>query len=154
MTTYDGSNVDIGGWPEGNEKTAMACESDTVSIGELAREYGVSQRALRFYQAKGLLTPMRSGKARRFSAEDRERLTLILQAKRLRFTLTEARAMLKARRPGSRKLPISRRQCVEQIRLLEGQHRDLEGALHELRQIYTDMSNFGGRSEEIPAKRF
>ena len=153
MTNYEYANVDIGDWPEHSEKPVMARENDSISIGELAREYGVSQRALRFYQAKGLLAPMRSGKVRRFTAEDRERLALILQAKRLRFTLTEVRDMLHGRPPGSRKLPISRRQCVEQIRLLEHQLRDLESALGELRRIYTAMSNFGPASEEGPGKR-
>jgi DNA-binding transcriptional MerR regulator len=152
MDGYRYANLDIGSAPERHENRILTCENGSLSIGELAREYGVSQRALRLYQAKGLLAPIRNGKVRRFSADDCERLAFILQAKRLRFTLTEVRDMLNARRPGSRNLPISRRQCVEQIRLLERQLRDLDGALHELRQIYTDMSNFGAVSEENRTK--
>jgi DNA-binding transcriptional MerR regulator len=67
-------------------------------------------------------------------------LSLILQGKRLGFTLTEIREMLAARPRGCNKtLPIDRRKCVEQINLLERQRRDIDGALAELRQIYTEM---------------
>ena len=101
---------------------------------------GVTLRALRFYQSKGLLAPRRNGSARLFSYEDRDRLVLILQGKRLGFTLTEIREMLSARDRGySKALPIGRRKCVEQINMLERQRRDIDGALAELRQIYTEM---------------
>src|SRR5262245_34830119 len=62
---------------------------DSLTIGELARDAGVTLRALRFYQSKGLLTPRRNGSARLFSHDDRERLALILQGKRPGFTLIE-----------------------------------------------------------------
>ena len=111
-----------------------------LTIGELARESGVTLRALRFYQSKGLLAPQRNGSARIFSQADRDRLALILQGKRLGFTLTEIREMLTARARGcTSTLPVSRRKCVEQINLLERQRRDIEQALTELRQIYTKM---------------
>lgn len=111
-----------------------------ITIGELARESGVTLRALRFYQSKGLLAPHRDGGARVFSHADRDRLALILQGKRLGFTLTEIREMLTARARGcANALPISRRKCVEQINMLERQRRDVETALAELRQIYTEM---------------
>ncbi|HEY6381612.1 MAG TPA: MerR family transcriptional regulator [Pseudolabrys sp.] len=117
-----------------------AREDGSLTIGELARDAGVTLRALRFYQSKGLLTPRRNGSARLFSHDDRERLSLILQGKRLGFTLTEIREMLAARARGCNKtLPIDRRKCVEQINLLERQRRDIDGALAELRQIYTEM---------------
>ena len=97
-------------------------------------------RALRFYQSKGLLAPHRDGGARVFSHADRDRLALILQGKRLGFTLTEIREMLTARARGcANALPISRGKCVEQINMLERQRRDVETALAELRQIYTEM---------------
>jgi DNA-binding transcriptional MerR regulator len=113
---------------------------DRITIGELAREAGITLRALRFYQSKGLLAPQRNGQARVFSTQDRARLTLILQGKRLGFTLGEIREMLAARILGcDTALPISRTKCVEQIKHLEHQRRDLEVALAELRQIYTGM---------------
>jgi DNA-binding transcriptional MerR regulator len=118
----------------------MLSDIDRITIGELAREVGITLRALRFYQSKGLLAPQRNGHARIFSTQDRARLTLILQGKRLGFTLGEIREMLAARILGSdAALPISRRRCSEQIKFLEHQRRDLELALAELCQIYTGM---------------
>jgi DNA-binding transcriptional MerR regulator len=120
-----------------------------LTIGELARETGVTLRALRFYQSKGLLAPQRKGCARIYSREDRDSLLLILQGKRLGFTLTEIRDMLAARaNGGAGTLPVSRKKCVEQINMLERQRRDIDRALLELRQIYTEMflASRGGRA--------
>jgi DNA-binding transcriptional MerR regulator len=114
--------------------------SGRFTIGELARESGVTLRALRFYQSKGLLAPQRDGSARVYSHEDRDCLALILQGKRLGFTLTEIREMLAARARGcTKRLPINRRMCVEQINMLERQRRDIDRALTELRLIYTEI---------------
>jgi len=122
------------------ERPSGSQGQDSLTIGELAHDSGVTLRALRFYQSKGLLAPRRSGSARLFSSEDRDRLALILQGKRLGFTLTEIREMPSARDRGCVKvLPIDRRKCVEQINLVERQRRDIDGALAELRQIYTEM---------------
>lgn len=135
-----------GGTSEGSPETLM---TGNLTIGELARESGVTLRALRFYQSKGLLAPQRNGSTRVFSHRDRDRLALILQGKRLGFTLTEIREMLTARARGcTNVLPISRRKCVEQISLLERQQRDIEQALAELRQIYTRMFT----SSEVPRR--
>ena len=120
---------------------ASSVARDRITIGELSRDSGVTVRALRFYQSKGLLTPQRDGVSRIFCSQDRARLALIQQGKRLGFTLCEIREMLAARHnDGAEVLPINRKKCVEQIRLLEHQRRDLDSALAELRQIYTAMS--------------
>jgi len=111
-------------------------DTDGITIGELAREAGVTLRALRFYKSKGLLAPQRDGKTWLFSSEDRARLAMIQQGKRLGFTLGEIRAMLGAR-GCAKMLPISRKKCAEQIKLLEDQQRAIELALAELRQIHT-----------------
>jgi DNA-binding transcriptional MerR regulator len=113
---------------------------ERMTIGEFAREEGVTLRALRFYQSKGLLAPDRAGHARIYGQADRERLVVVLQGKRLGFTLSEFREMLAGQVRGTAApLSISRKKCVEQINLLERQRRDIELALSELRQIYTAM---------------
>lgn len=136
--THTYSGIDRAG--ESRKGGPESLATGNITIGELARESGVTLRALRFYQSKGLLAPHRTGGARVFSHTDRDRLALILQGKRLGFTLTEIREMLTARARGcANALPISRRKCVEQINMLERQRRDIETALAELRQIYTEM---------------
>jgi len=129
----------------GTESLSLSRDVDSITIGQLSSDAGVTLRALRFYQSKGLLAPQRNGVSRIFNRKDRARLGLIQQGKRLGFTLCEIRQMLVGRRgqPAGAcdaKLAISRKKCVEQIKLLEHQRRDLELALAELRQIYTAMS--------------
>ena len=65
----------------------------TYSIGELADEFKVTARAIRFYEDKGLLNPQRSGLVRIYSQRDRVRLQLTLRGKRLGFSLSEIREL-------------------------------------------------------------
>ena len=67
------------------------------TIGDLAREFDLTTRAIRFYEDLGLLQPERSGpggRSRVYSSRDRTRLKLTLRAKRLGFTLTEAKDII------------------------------------------------------------
>jgi DNA-binding transcriptional MerR regulator len=66
----------------------------TYTISDLAREFDLTTRAIRFYEDMGLLTPERAGVQRVYSARDRARLTLTLRAKRLGLSLTEARDII------------------------------------------------------------
>ncbi|RST51522.1 MerR family transcriptional regulator [Variovorax sp. MHTC-1] len=68
--------------------------SQTFTIGELAREFDLTTRAIRFYEDMGLLAPERAGQQRVYTARDRARLTLTLRAKRLGLKLTEAKEIL------------------------------------------------------------
>jgi DNA-binding transcriptional MerR regulator len=106
------------------------------TIGDLAREFGVTLRTLRFYEDRGLLSPRRDGTARIYDARDRERLSVILKGKQLGFTLTEIRAMLAEERSGSgpaTNLKLSLDQIEDQIRHLEQQKVEIEEALTELK---------------------
>ena len=64
-------------------------ERNTFAIGELAEEFKITTRSIRFYEARGLLSPSRSGIARCFTRRDRARLNLILRGKNLGFTLED-----------------------------------------------------------------
>ncbi len=63
----------------------------TYSISELASEFDVTTRSIRFYEDQGLLSPARRGQTRIYSRQDRVRLKLILRGKRLGFSLAETR---------------------------------------------------------------
>jgi DNA-binding transcriptional MerR regulator len=108
----------------------------SFTIGDLAREFGVTLRTLRFYEDRGLLSPTREGTTRIYSARDRNRLSVILKGKQLGFTLTEIRAMLAEERgaeaPGTN-LKLSAAQIEDQIAHLEQQKADIEEALAELK---------------------
>jgi len=106
------------------------------TIGDLAREFGVTLRTLRFYEDRGLLSPRRDGTARIYDARDRERLSVILKGKQLGFTLTEIRAMLAEERSANgpaMNLRLSLDQVEDQIRHLEQQKVEIEEALEELK---------------------
>ena len=112
------------------------------TIGELARDFGVTLRALRFYENKGLLSPQREGLSRLYSQGDRTRLALILKGKKLGFKLGEIRQMIAAEEgdADANTLALSREKCLEQIELLERQKADLEEGLNELFRIYSSLS--------------
>ena len=124
----------------GNEDTGVGKVEFT--IGELSREFGVTLRALRFYENKGLITPQRDGLNRLYSQGDRTRLALILKGKKLGFTLGEIRQMIAAEENvGDRDaLTFSREKCLEQIQLLERQKAEIEEGLAELQRIYKSLS--------------
>jgi DNA-binding transcriptional MerR regulator len=69
-------------------------EERTWSVRELADEFGVTTRTLRFYESEGLVTPLRVGTARVYTARDRTRLRLILRGRRFGMTLPEAREIV------------------------------------------------------------
>src|SRR4051812_37686808 len=75
----------------------MAAATTTFTISDLAREFDLTTRAIRFYEDMGLLQPARTGPAgrnRSYSARDRTRLKLTLRAKRLGLSLTEAKDII------------------------------------------------------------
>ncbi|WP_029004204.1 MerR family transcriptional regulator [Azorhizobium doebereinerae] len=107
---------------------------DVHTIGDLAREFGITLRALRFYEDKGLLSPRREGLARLYSPADRERLTVILKGKRLGFTLAEIRSLVAAHEgQGGRDLALTRDRCLTQLSQLERQRAEIDAAITELR---------------------
>lgn len=122
--------------------------ADFYTIGDLAREFGATLRALRFYEDKGLLSPRRDGMTRLYSAADRERLTVILKGKHLGFTLTEIRALVAAHErnesaaghaPASG-LALSRERCLTQLAQLERQRTEIDAAITELQQLAAGMA--------------
>ena len=74
--------------------TTDSSEAITYTITELAREFGVTTRTIRFYEDQGLLHPHRQGRKRIYSKRDRIRLKLTLRGKRLGFTLGETRELI------------------------------------------------------------
>jgi DNA-binding transcriptional MerR regulator len=117
---------------------------DEATIGEVAREFSVSLRTLRFYEDRGLLHPRRQGVSRFYSAADRQCLREILKGKQFGFTLTEIRDLIAARRSDRDKADIEEtldpQQIVDQICHLERQRDELEAAIRRLRATYERRS--------------
>jgi len=90
--------------------------TDTYSITELAREFNITTRTIRFYEDKGLLTPRRRGTTRIYSKGDRTRLKLVLRGRRLGWPLNEIREM------------------ISMYDLSGGEHKQLDAMIQKLRQ--------------------
>ena len=135
--------VDDGAASVGDHRPDGSPEAEpTFRIGDLAREFSVTFRALRFYENRGLLSPGRAGLSRRYSQADRERLALILKGKKLGFSLEEIRGMVAAEpSAGNGSLNLTRDACVGQINVLERQKRQIETALAELRLAYSALDS-------------
>lgn len=122
--------------------------SNLFTIGDLAREFGVTLRTLRFYEDKDLITPQRDGLNRLYTRRDRARLKLVLMGKRVGFSLNEIKDMLDLYdlRDGQvMQLKVALGKFNEQISLLERQKKDIEQALTELRRT---VSVVGGLLKE------
>ncbi len=109
--------------------------TETFGIGELAREFGVTARTIRFYEDLGLLTPLREGQKRVYRARDRVRLKLILRGKRLGFSLAETREMIElydAPAGEVGQLRLFRDKIAARRAELDSKRRDIEAALSDL----------------------
>jgi DNA-binding transcriptional MerR regulator len=117
-------------------------EKTEYTIAELAQEFGLTLRALRFYHSRGLISPERDGRRRIFSRADRDRLALIIKGKKLGFTLTEISQMTEAQsgRVNAHTLKLTAEKCLEQIAFFERQMREAAEALTELRDIHLALS--------------
>ncbi|HMV38657.1 MerR family DNA-binding transcriptional regulator [Plasticicumulans sp.] len=107
----------------------------TYTISQLAREFDVTTRAIRFYEDQGLLIPERVGRRRIYARRDRTRLKLILRGKRLGMTLGETRELFDlfdSSRDEARQLERFLRILGERRDILVQQQRDIEAVLHEI----------------------
>jgi len=110
-------------------------DREAFSISDLSSEFGVTARALRFYEDEGLISPERRGTTRIYSHRDRARLAWILRGKRVGFSLGEIRELLDLYdigdgRRSQRSATIAR--CRDRIALLEAQKHDIDAAIAEL----------------------
>jgi DNA-binding transcriptional MerR regulator len=110
----------------------------TWTIAEIARDFDVTLRTIRFYEEHGLVSPERRGRQRVFHPRDRIRLALVLRGKRLGFPLEEIKKIVDMydAEPGEAgQLRYLLAQIGDRRRELEQRHRDLDEALAELDEL-------------------
>lgn len=113
-------------------------DRQSYSISDLSEEFGVTARALRFYEDEGLIAPERHGLSRIYSRRDRARLAWILRGKRVGFSLSDIREMIDLydadeEHEAQRRVTVEK--CRARIDLLERQKQDIDAAIAELSEF-------------------
>ena len=108
-----------------------------MTIREMCEQYEVTARALRFYEAKELMFPIREGTKRLYTKADRARLTLILRGKRFGFSLEEIRQLLDLYEGGKGRRQQLARACEvahHHLREMEERRAELDATIAELQE--------------------
>ena len=126
----------------------------TFSISELAKEFALTTRAIRFYEDEGLIAPTRSGRNRVYGSRERTRLKLILRGKRLGLSLVEIREILDLYDTNVDEVPQLRKflEILENRRaLLMQQREDIDVVLTEVEGLLRQSRRILERERRIKA---
>ncbi|MCF5849358.1 MerR family DNA-binding transcriptional regulator [Aeromonas veronii] len=107
----------------------------TYSISELAHEFDVTPRTIRYYEDEGLLTPLREGQTRIYSHRDKIRLKLTLRGKRLGFSLAEIRELFEMYDTDR----SSKTQLHSMIQLIEAKRGALRQQLEDIQMVMAEL---------------
>jgi DNA-binding transcriptional MerR regulator len=126
-----------------------------LRIGEMAKSFGVTLRALRFYEDKGLISPKREGATRLYSRRDRARLKLILLGRKVGFSLRDVKQMIDLYDPkgsNARQLKMTLDKSEKQLVRLQKQRDaideaivDLTGAISHVRRAMAERQAAAGQ---------
>jgi DNA-binding transcriptional MerR regulator len=116
----------------------------TYSIGDLAREFDITTRSIRFYEDQGLLAPARHGQTRLYTNKDRVRLKLILRGKRLGFSLAETKRLFDLYDLEN----SSARQLYTILDLIADKRLSLQQQLEDIKVLLVELSNLEDRCRD------
>ena len=125
-----------------NNDATMSAEEEFVRIGEMARKYGVTLRALRFYEDKGLIAPRREGSTRLYSRRDNARLKLILLGRKIGFSLRDVKQIMDLYDPSGaniKQLRLALDKSEKQMARLQKQRAVIDDAVGELSNLMADV---------------
>jgi len=115
------------------------------SISELAREFDVTTRSIRFYEDEGLLHPARQGQTRIFSSKDRARLKLILRGKRMGFSLAETRELFEL---WDETLTGTEKQLLKTLEVVECRRAQLAQQKNDIAMMEMELDAHESRCQE------
>ncbi|AXR06249.1 MerR family transcriptional regulator [Salinimonas sediminis] len=116
----------------------------TYTIGELAREFAITPRSIRFYEEQGLISPARTGQNRIYCNKDRVRLKLILRGKRLGFSLAEVKNLFELYDTN----PDSAVQLETMLQLTEQKRAVLTQQLEDITMLMQELDDVEARCQE------
>jgi DNA-binding transcriptional MerR regulator len=131
----------------GSTRCTLATDTtvmNTFSISDLAKEFDITTRTIRFYEDKGLLSPSRKGQTRIYSAGDRTSLKLILRGKRLGFSLDQSREIINMYDPSSN----NKEQLTSLLESIRAKREQLEAQLHDIEIMKIDLQESEDRCLE------
>ncbi|MBR9906454.1 MerR family transcriptional regulator [Pseudidiomarina donghaiensis] len=114
------------------------------SIGELAKEFDITTRSIRFYEDQGLLAPQRQGQTRLYTNKDRVRLKLILRGKRLGFSLSETKNLFDLYDMEN----SSARQLHTVLALIDDKKMSLKQQLEDIKVLLVELGNLEERCRD------
>jgi DNA-binding transcriptional MerR regulator len=144
------------GEPAANSNDMPAAAGEELArIGDMAKRFGVTLRALRFYEDKGLLSPLREGSTRLYTRRDRARLKLILLGRKVGFSLRDVKQIIDLYDPSgsnTKQLRLALDKCEKQLVRLHKQRDMIDEAIGELSgTISTVRSMLAERTRQASA---
>ncbi|EAQ32131.1 MULTISPECIES: MerR family transcriptional regulator [Idiomarina] len=116
----------------------------TYTIGELAKQFDITTRSIRFYEDEGLLSPRRQGQHRIYNNKDRVRLKLILRGKRLGFSLAETRRLFELYDADN----SSAAQLEKVLELIAEKKASLKQQMEDINVLLTELSGLEQRCQD------
>ena len=123
-------------------------DEKTYSISELAKEFDITTRSIRFYEDQGLLSPTRAGQTRIYSKRDRVRLKLILRGKRLGFSLSETGQLFELY--DADKSSVT--QLNTMLKLIEHKKSELQQQMDDIKVVLMELVTVEKRCRETLAE--
>ncbi|WP_026374720.1 MerR family transcriptional regulator [Aestuariibacter salexigens] len=116
----------------------------TYSIGELAKEFDITPRSIRFYEEQGLIEPERVGQTRLYHIKDKVRLKLVLRGKRLGFSLAEVKTLFELYDSN----PNSAAQLETMLQLTEQKRAILHQQLDDIKMLLSELDEVEARCQD------
>ena len=126
-------------------KDAAVAPAVVFTIGELAREFDLTTRAIRFYEEAGLLCPQRKGRLRVYTQGDRTRLKLTQRGKRLGLSLAEIKELVMMYESPRDTVPQLRRY----LEVLAAHRADIEGRMADLKTTLKEISRYEAEARTL-----
>lgn len=127
----------------------MSQPATTFAISDLAREFGITPRTIRFWEDQGILSPEREGSKRVFTRRDRARLKMALRGKRLGLSLAEIKDLIGMYASTEDETP----QLLECLRVMEKRRAALEQQREDIEAMLAEISEFERQCEQEVARR-
>jgi len=127
----------------------MMSQPATFSISDLAREFAITPRTIRFWEDQGILAPQREGQKRIFTRRDRARLKMALRGKRLGLSLAEIKDLIGMYNSTEDETP----QLLECLRIIEKRRAALEQQREDIEAVLAEIGQFEQQCQQEVARR-